>query len=101
MFSPIRPISAERVCSTDVRPSRPAPTGSGRRARRPDPVGAGRGGRTSVEQTRSALIGRIGENMSIRRFQRFETTSKVTSYLHGTRIGVMVEVEGAEEQVGK
>lgn len=55
----------------------------------------------SVEQTRSALIGRIGENMSIRRFQRFETTGKLTSYLHGTRIGVMVEFEGAEEQVGK
>lgn len=55
----------------------------------------------SVEETRSALIGRIGENMSIRRFKRFETTGKLTSYLHGTRIGVMVEFEGAEEQVGK
>ena len=55
----------------------------------------------SVEETRSALIGRIGENMSIRRFKRFETTGKLTSYLHGTRIGVMVEYEGAEEQVGK
>lgn len=55
----------------------------------------------SVEETRSALIGRIGENMSIRRFKRFETTGKLTSYLHGTRIGVMVEFDGAEEQVGK
>jgi elongation factor Ts len=55
----------------------------------------------SVEETRSALIGRIGENMSIRRFKRFETTGKLTSYLHGTRIGVMVEFEGTEEQVGK
>ncbi len=55
----------------------------------------------TVEETRSALIGRIGENMSIRRFKRFETTGKLTSYLHGTRIGVMVEFEGANEQVGK
>ena len=55
----------------------------------------------TVEDTRSALIGRIGENMSIRRFKRFETTGKLTSYLHGTRIGVMVEFEGANEQVGK
>lgn len=55
----------------------------------------------TVEETRSALIGRIGENMSIRRFKRFETTGKLTSYLHGTRIGVMVEFEGSNEQVGK
>lgn len=55
----------------------------------------------TVEETRSALIGRIGENMSIRRFKRFETAGKLTSYLHGTRIGVMVEYEGSNEQVGK
>jgi elongation factor Ts len=39
--------------------------------------------------------------MSIRRFQRFQTSGKLTSYLHGTRIGVMVEFEGSDEQVGK
>ena len=55
----------------------------------------------TVEEVRSELIGRIGENMSIRRFQRFQTSGKLTSYLHGTRIGVMVEFEGTEEQVGK
>jgi elongation factor Ts len=55
----------------------------------------------TVEEVRSALIGKIGENMSIRRFQRFETSAKLASYLHGTRIGVMVEYEGGEEQVGK
>jgi len=55
----------------------------------------------TVEEVRSALIGKIGENMSIRRFQRFETTAKLASYLHGTRIGVMVEYDGGEEQVGK
>ncbi|MES2536721.1 MAG: translation elongation factor Ts [Pseudomonadota bacterium] len=55
----------------------------------------------TVEEQRAALIGRIGENMSIRRFKRFETDGKLTSYLHGTRIGVMVEFDGADEQVGK
>ncbi|MGX4641377.1 translation elongation factor Ts [Massilia sp. SYSU DXS3249] len=58
------------------------------------------GGQT-FDQLRSALIGKIGENMTVRRFQRFETTGKLASYLHGTRIGVMVEYEGADEQVGK
>jgi elongation factor Ts len=55
----------------------------------------------TVEEIRSALIGKIGENMSIRRFQRFQTSAKLVSYLHGTRIGVMVEFDGADEQVGK
>jgi elongation factor Ts len=55
----------------------------------------------TVEEQRAALIGRIGENMSVRRFQRFETTGKLVSYLHGTRIGVVVDFTGADEQVGK
>ncbi len=55
----------------------------------------------TVEEVRTELIGRIGENMSIRRFKRFQTSGKLTSYLHGTRIGVMVEFEGTDEQVGK
>lgn len=55
----------------------------------------------TLDEVRAALIGKIGENMSIRRFQRFETTAKLASYLHGTRIGVMVEFDGPDEQVGK
>jgi elongation factor Ts len=55
----------------------------------------------TVEDVRAGLIGKIGENMSIRRFRRFETAKKLTAYLHGTRIGVMVEFDGADEQVGK
>lgn len=47
----------------------------------------------SVETRRSTLIGKIGENMTIRRFVRF-SGSKLASYLHGTRIGVVVEFEG-------
>jgi elongation factor Ts len=55
----------------------------------------------TVESVRAGLIGKIGENMSIRRFTRFEAPAKLTSYLHGTRIGVMVEFDAADEQVGK
>jgi elongation factor Ts len=55
----------------------------------------------TFDDVRTALIGKIGENMTVRRFQRFETTAKLASYLHGTRIGVMVEFDGADDQVGK
>ncbi|MGI4935554.1 MAG: translation elongation factor Ts, partial [Janthinobacterium lividum] len=55
----------------------------------------------TLDEQRAALIGRIGENMSIRRFKRFDTAAKLTAYLHGTRIGVMVEFDGADDQVGK
>jgi elongation factor Ts len=55
----------------------------------------------TVDEKRAELIGRIGENMSIRRFQRFETDAKLSAYLHGTRIGVMVDFAGTDAQVGK
>lgn len=55
----------------------------------------------TLDEVRAALVGKIGENMSIRRFKRYETGAKLVSYLHGTRIGVMVEFDGADEQVGK
>ena len=50
----------------------------------------------TVEDVRKGLIGKIGENMSIRRFQRYSGGGKLASYLHGTRIGVLVEFEGDE-----
>nr|WP_288120990.1 translation elongation factor Ts [Thiomonas sp.] len=50
----------------------------------------------SVEARRAVLIGKIGENMSIRRFKRFAGDAKLASYLHGTRIGVVVEFDGDE-----
>lgn len=50
----------------------------------------------SVEATRTALIGKIGENLTIRRFTRYANGGKLVSYLHGTRIGVMVEFDGDE-----
>ena len=48
----------------------------------------------TLEDVRKGLIGKIGENMSFRRFKRFANGSKLASYLHGTRIGVVVEFEG-------
>ena len=50
----------------------------------------------TLEDVRKGLIGKIGENMSFRRFKLFEGGSALTSYLHGTRIGVMVEYAGDE-----
>jgi len=50
----------------------------------------------TLEDVRKGLIGKIGENMSFRRFKRFNNGSKLASYLHGTRIGVVVEFEGDE-----
>jgi elongation factor Ts len=48
----------------------------------------------TLEDVRKGLIGKIGENMSIRRFKRYAGGGKVASYLHGTRIGVLVEYTG-------
>ena len=48
----------------------------------------------TLEDVRKGLIGKIGENMSFRRFKRFDGGSKLVSYLHGTRIGVVVEYQG-------
>jgi elongation factor Ts len=50
----------------------------------------------TLEDVRKGLIGKIGENMSFRRFKRFAAGYKLASYLHGTRIGVVVEFEGDE-----
>lgn len=55
----------------------------------------------TVEEVRIELVGRIGENMTVRRFARFQSSAKLASYLHGTRIGVIVDFDGADEQVGK
>jgi elongation factor Ts len=49
-----------------------------------------------VEDVRKGLIGKIGENMSIRRFKRYSGGGHLASYLHGTRIGVIVEFTGDE-----
>jgi elongation factor Ts len=48
----------------------------------------------TLEDVRKGLVGKIGENMSFRRFKRFAGGNKLASYLHGTRIGVVVEYQG-------
>jgi elongation factor Ts len=48
----------------------------------------------TVEDVRKGLIGKIGENIAVRRFRRFASGAKLASYLHGTRIGVIVEFDG-------
>jgi elongation factor Ts len=50
----------------------------------------------TVEDVRRGLIGKIGENMTVRRFKRYAGGGKLASYLHGTRIGVIVEFDGDE-----
>ncbi len=54
----------------------------------------------TVEAKRQALVQKIGENVSIRRFHRVQTGATLAQYLHGVKIGVLVEFEGPEE-VGK
>jgi elongation factor Ts len=48
----------------------------------------------TLEDVRKGLIGKIGENMTFRRFKRFDSGANLATYLHGTRIGVVVEFEG-------
>ena len=50
----------------------------------------------SVEEVRTELVGKIGENMSIRRFVRLNGQGKFASYIHGNKIGVLVDVSGDE-----
>jgi elongation factor Ts len=52
---------------------------------------------SSVEARRQALVQKIGENISIRRTERLATSAKLAQYVHGARIGVLVEYDGADE----
>ena len=59
-------------------------------------------GRTTVEEARKALVGRIGENMSIRRIARLEASGRLSQYVHvGAKIGVLLDFSGGDEQLGK
>lgn len=59
-------------------------------------------GSSTVDGVRTALIGKIGENMTIRRFVRMEAKGKLYAYLHGgAKIGVLVDVGGGDDQLGK
>ncbi len=73
--------------------------------RDPADVGALSGlplGASTVEQTRQALVGRIGENMSIRRFARIQATGKVSGYVHGgAKIGALVDLVDGDDALGR
>ena len=59
-------------------------------------------GEGTVESTRAALVGKIGENMSIRRFVRRAAQGKLLSYIHGgAKVGVLVDLVGGDDQLGR
>jgi elongation factor Ts len=55
----------------------------------------------TVEETRRALVARIGENIGVRRFELVRSDAPLATYLHGTRIGCVVVMAGGDEQLGK
>lgn len=58
------------------------------------------GGSGTVEEARKALVMKLGENMTVRRFSRFATSGKLATYLHGSKIGVILDYTG-EDALGK
>ena len=55
----------------------------------------------SVEDVRQALVMKLGENISVRRFVRYSTSGKLAAYLHGSRIGVLLDYSGGNDTLGK
>lgn len=59
-------------------------------------------GDASVDAVRTALVGKIGENITIRRFERVEAKGKVAAYIHGgAKIGVLVDLVGGDEALAR
>jgi len=58
-------------------------------------------GEKTIEETRRELIARIGENMSVRRFELIESDGQIGCYIHGTRIGVVVALVGGDAELAK
>ncbi len=59
------------------------------------------GEETTIETTRENLISKIGENISVRRFVRVASSGSIYSYRHGVRIGVVVDMEGGDAELGR
>jgi elongation factor Ts len=59
------------------------------------------GEEATITETRDALISKIGENMSVRRFVRIHSSGGVYTYRHGVRIGVLVDMEGGDAELGR
>jgi elongation factor Ts len=55
----------------------------------------------NAEEVRTQLVGKIGENITPRRFVRYQTTGQIFSYIHGGRIGVLLDLQGGDESLGK
>ncbi len=62
------------------------------------PIANGAG---SVEEVRKALVMKLGENMTVRRFVRYAAQGKLASYLHGAKIGVLLDYTGGDDQLGR
>ncbi|MBI3771214.1 MAG: elongation factor Ts [Gammaproteobacteria bacterium] len=60
-----------------------------------------KGSDATIETRRRDLISKIGENVNVRRFARYETDGVVGAYLHGNRIGVLVEMKGGDAELAK
>jgi elongation factor Ts len=58
-------------------------------------------GSETVEDARQGLIMKLGENINVRRFQRLQAKGRLASYLHGQKIGVLVDFEGGDDVLGK
>ncbi|MGV6827300.1 MAG: translation elongation factor Ts [bacterium] len=56
---------------------------------------------TTIEEARQALVSKIGENMNVRRFARIDATGAIAQYLHGVKIGVVVDITGGDEELAK
>jgi elongation factor Ts len=57
---------------------------------------------STVDERRKHLVGKIGENMSLRRFRRYQANGRLVTYIHGgSKIGVLVDVVGGDETLAK
>jgi len=59
------------------------------------------GEEATVEEARQALVSKIGENINVRRFVRMSSSAPIAQYRHGVRIGVLVDLEGGDAELGK
>lgn len=55
----------------------------------------------AVEEIRKDAVAKLGENVTLRRFARYETAGQVAAYLHGNKLGVLIDIVGGDEQLGK
>jgi len=55
----------------------------------------------NAEEVRAQLVGKIGENITPRRFIRYQTTGQIVSYVHSGRIGVLLDLQGGDDGLGK